>query len=412
MKSLNIERIREDFPILNQQINNNHLAYLDSAATTQKPLNVIKAIEKYNISNNANIHRGAYTLSIKATEEYDKSRKKIKGFINSPYSESIIFTKNTTEAINLVAFSYGMENIKDGDEIVVLITEHHSNILPWQMVARKNKAKLKFVYLDENSIINMKDFKDKVTDKTKIVAVGHVSNALGTINPIKYMVDYAHQKGAVVLIDGAQAIPHMKVDIQELDPDFYVFSGHKMLGPMGIGVLYGRREILEKMSPFLSGGDMIEYVEEQSSTYAELPYKFEAGTQNVEAAVGLKAAVEYIEDIGLENIKNHEMKLTKYAIDKMKEIHYITIYGSQDIDKRGGVISFNIQDVHSHDVATILDSYGVAVRAGHHCAQPLMKYLGINSTCRASFYLYNTIEEVNQFIEGLKNVRKWLGYGS
>lgn len=412
MKKLNIEKIREDFPILNQQVNNNHLAYLDSAATTQKPLKVIEAIEEYNKNNNSNIHRGAYTLSIKATEEYDKARIVVKDFINSPYSESIIFTKNTTEAINLVAFSYGLDNVKEDDEIVVLITEHHSNILPWQMVARKNKAKLKFVYLNEDSQIDMKDFKSKVTDKTKIVASAYVSNALGTINPIKEIVDYAHEKGAVVLVDGAQSTPHMKVSIQELNPDFYVFSGHKMLGPMGVGVLYGRKEILENMSPFLSGGDMIEYVEEQSATYEELPYKFEAGTQNVEAAVGLRSAIEYIDDIGLENIRNHEMNLTKYAIDKMKEITYVTIYGTEDIDKRGGVISFNIKDVHPHDVATILDSYGVAVRAGHHCAQPLMKYLGINSTCRVSFYIYNTIEEVDQFIESLKNVRKWLGYGS
>lgn len=412
MERLNVEKIREDFPILNQEVNNNPLAYLDSAATTQKPVKVIQAMEKYNKSNNANIHRGAYTLSIKATDEYDKAREKVRDFINSPLSSSIIFTKNTTEAINLVAYSYGLDNVGEGDEIVVLISEHHSNILPWQMLAKRNKAILKFVYLNEESSINMKDFKEKVTDKTKIVAAGHVSNALGTINPVKEIIEYAHDKGAVVLIDGAQAVPHMKVDIQELNPDFYVFSGHKMLGPMGIGVLYGRKELLEKMSPFLSGGDMIEYVEEQSSTYAEVPCKFEAGTQNVEAAVGLKAAIEYLEDVGLENIKNHEMKLTQYAIDKMKEIPYITIYGPEDIDKRSSVISFNIDDVHPHDVATILDSYGVAVRAGHHCAQPLMKHLGINSTCRASFYLYNTFEEVDQFIESLKNVRKWLGYGS
>ncbi|MBS4537307.1 cysteine desulfurase [Clostridium sp. D2Q-11] len=412
MEKLNVEKIREDFPILNQEVNNNPLAYLDSAATTQKPLSVIRAMEKYNRSSNANIHRGAYTLSIKATEEYDKAREKVRDFINSPSTSSIIFTKNTTEAINLVAFSYGLDNIGEGDEIVVLITEHHSNILPWQMLVQRNKAILKFVYLNEEGLVDMNDYKEKVTDKTKLIATGHISNALGTINPVKEIIEYGHEKGAIVLIDGAQAVPHMKVDIQELDPDFYVFSGHKMLGPMGIGILYGRKEILESMSPFLSGGDMIEYVEEQSSTYGELPYKFEAGTQNVEAAVGLKSAIEYLEDIGLENIKKHEMKLTQYALERMKEIPYVTIYGPENIKNRSSVISFNIDDVHPHDVATILDSYGVAVRAGHHCAQPLMKHLGINATCRASFYLYNTIEEVDQFIESLKNVRKWLGYGS
>ncbi|NBI05605.1 cysteine desulfurase [Senegalia massiliensis] len=412
MKSFNIEKIRKDFPILNQDVNDNTFVYLDSAATTQKPISVLDSIEKYNKSSNANIHRGAYALSIRATEMYDSARKKVKDFINAPYVESIIFTKNTTEALNLVAFSYALENVSRGDEILVLISEHHSNILPWQMVARKNNAKLKYIYLNDDYTIDMKDFKSKVTENTKIVTVAHISNVLGTINPIKEIIDYAHEKGAITIIDGAQAAPHTQVDIKKLNPDFYVFSGHKMLGPMGIGVLYGRRELLEKMSPFLSGGDMIEYVEEQSSTFAELPHKFEAGTQNVEAAVGLKRAIEYLEDVGLENIKKHEMKLTEYALKKMKEIPYITIYGTEDIDKRSSVISFNIDDVHPHDVATILDSYGIAIRAGHHCAQPLMKYLKINSTCRASFYIYNTLEEVDIFIEGLKNVRKWLGYGS
>lgn len=412
MKSFNIEKIRKDFPILNQDVNDNTFVYLDSAATTQKPISVLDSIEKYNKSSNANIHRGAYALSIRATEMYDSARKKVKDFINAPYVESIIFTKNTTEALNLVAFSYALENVSRGDEILVLISEHHSNILPWQMVARKNNAKLKYVYLNDDYTVDIKDFKSKVTENTKIVTVAHISNVLGTINPIKEIIDYAHEKGAITIIDGAQAAPHTQVDIKKLNPDFYVFSGHKMLGPMGIGVLYGRRELLEKMSPFLSGGDMIEYVEEQSSTFAELPHKFEAGTQNVEASVGLKRAIEYLEDVGLENIKKHEMKLTEYALKKMKEIPYITIYGTEDIDKRSSVISFNIDDVHPHDVATILDSYGIAIRAGHHCAQPLMKYLKINSTCRASFYIYNTLEEVDIFIEGLKNVRKWLGYGS
>lgn len=410
--SIDIEKIRKDFPILNQNINDKPFVYLDSAATTQKPIQVIEAMGIYNKLSNANIHRGAYTLSIRATEMYDEARKRVKEFINAPYDESIIFTKNTTEALNLVAFSYGLENVSENDEIVVLISEHHSNILPWQMVAKKNNAKLKFVYLNDDYTVDMKDFKEKVTEKTKIVAAAHISNVLGTINPIKEIIDYAHEMNAIAVIDGAQAAPHTKVDIEKLNADFYAFSGHKMLGPMGIGVLYGRRELLEKMGPFLSGGDMIEYVEEESSTFAELPYKFEAGTQNVEAAVGLKVAIDYIEEIGIEKIKNHEMELTKYAMEKMNEIPYITIYGTKDIDKKSSVISFNIENIHPHDVATILDSYGVALRAGHHCAQPLMKYLGINATCRVSFYLYNTIEEVDIFIESLKNVRKWLGYGS
>lgn len=412
MSRLDVEKIRKDFPILQQKVNGKHLAYLDSAATTQKPIQVLDAIDRYNKKNNANIHRGAYSLSVKSTQQYNTAREKIKEFINSSNFSSIVFTKNTTEAINLVSYSYGLNNIYQDDEIVVLISEHHSNILPWQRLAKRNKAILKFVYLDEEGLIDMDDFRDKVTDKTKLVAVGHVSNTLGTINPVKDIIDYAHKKQALVLIDGAQAVPHMKVDVKELDVDFYVFSGHKMLGPMGIGVLYAKKDILENMSPFLFGGDMIEYVEQQSSTYAELPYKFEAGTQNVEAAIGLKSAIEYLEDIGLENIKNHEMELTKYALEKMKDIPYVTIYGPKDINKKSSVISFNIDDVHPHDVATILDNYGVAVRAGHHCAQPLMKYMEINSTCRVSFYLYNTFEEVDQFIDSLKNVRKWLGYGS
>ncbi|MGO1370295.1 MAG: aminotransferase class V-fold PLP-dependent enzyme, partial [Senegalia sp. (in: firmicutes)] len=311
--SIDIEKIRKDFPILNQNINDKPFVYLDSAATTQKPIQVIEAMGIYNKLSNANIHRGAYTLSIRATEMYDEARKRVKEFINAPYDESIIFTKNTTEALNLVAFSYGLENVNSGDEIVVLISEHHSNILPWQMVAKKNNAKLKFVYLNDDYTVDMKDFKEKVTEKTKIVAAAHISNVLGTINPIKEIIDYAHEMNAIAVIDGAQAAPHTKVDIEKLNADFYAFSGHKMLGPMGIGVLYGRRELLEKMGPFLSGGDMIEYVEEESSIFAELPYKFEAGTQNVEAAVGLKVAIDYIEEIGIEKIKNHEMELTKYA---------------------------------------------------------------------------------------------------
>ena len=401
-----------DFPTLNQTVNGNRLVYLDSAATSQKPLSVIKAVDEYYNLNNANPHRGAYQLSIKATEAYEKAREDVREFINATSTKEVIFTKNATEAFNLLAYSYGMNFIESGDEIVISIAEHHSDLVPWQIVAKAKGAVLKYMHLNEEGIVTEEEARNKITTKTKLVAITQVSNALGTINPVKEIVDIAHDAGALVVVDGSQSVPHMKVDVKALNADFLVFSGHKMLAPMGIGVLYGKEVILNKMPPFLFGGDMIEYVEEQSSTFAELPYKFEGGTQNVGGAVGLSAAIEYLNAVGMDNIKLEEKALINYAILKLREIPYVTIYGSLDSLKKSGGISFNIKDAHPHDVATILDSYGIAIRSGHHCAQPLMKYLGVNSTCRASFYFYNTTRDIDALAEGIKEVRRWLGIGS
>lgn len=412
MNKLNAEEIRKDFPILSQKVNGKPLVYLDNAATTHKPEQVLKAMRDYEHMHNGNPHRGAHYLSVAATEAYEGAREKVRKFINAAKTEEIIFTRNATESLNLVAYSYGMNFIEKGDEIVLCISEHHSNIVPWQKVAKTKGAVLKYMYINSDFRLPMDEIKEKITDKTKLVAIAQISNVLGTIYPVKEIAEYAHSKGAVVLVDGAQSVPHMKVDVRDIDADFFVFSGHKMLAPMGIGVLYGRESLLEKMPPFLMGGDMIEYVEEQDTTFAELPFKFEAGTQNVQGAVGLSAAIDYLKNIGLDNINAYEKELTAYALEKMKEIPYVKIYGPNDVKGRGGVIAFNIEGCHPHDVASIVDTYGVAVRSGHHCAQPLGKYLGAPATCRASFYFYNTKEEIDVFIDSIKNVRKWLGYGS
>ena len=411
MPYLNSDIIK-DFPIFNQKINGKRLAYLDNGATTQKPYKVINAMTDYNKASHGNPHRGAHQLSIKATEEYELSREAVRGFINAKSTEEIIFTKNATESLNLLAMSYGMDNIKLNDEIVLTISEHHSNILPWQRVAKFKGAKLNYMYLSDDFRITTDEIKKKITNKTKIVGVAHMSNALGTINPIEEIIEHAHKMGAIVIVDGSQSIPHIKVNVQELDADFFVFSAHKLMGPMGIGILYGKKELLEKMPPYLMGGDMIEYVYEQEATFAPLPFKFEAGTQNVEGAVGLRAAIDYIKKIGIDNITEHENMLTSYALEKLLNIPYVNIIGPKNMENRGGIISFTIDDVHPHDTASILDSYGVAIRSGHHCAQPLMRFLNVPATSRASFYLYNTEEDVEQLVDGIKNVRKWLGYGS
>ncbi|MGL4107285.1 aminotransferase class V-fold PLP-dependent enzyme [Clostridium sp. LP20] len=392
--------ILQDFPILQDD----KLVYLDSAATTQKPKAVLEAIEGYYKEQNANPHRGAYNLSILSTDAYDKARVKIQKFIDAEDSREVIFTKNATEGFNLIAESYGMDNINEGDEIVISILEHHSNLIPWQRVARVKNAKLKYLYIDENGEISKEEIESKITDKTKIVSITQVSNALGTINPVKEIAAYAHSKGAVVIVDGAQSVPHMKVSVRDLDADFLVFSGHKLLGPMGIGVVYGKKNLLENMSPYILGGDMIEYVYEDSATYAEIPCKFEAGTQNVEAAVGLGLAIDYLNEIGLENIKELEESLISYGVEKLSELDYVTVYGPKDIRKRSGVISFAIDGIHPHDVASLLDSYGIAIRSGNHCAQPLMRYMNINSTCRASVYLYNTREDIDKLVNGVERI--------
>lgn len=403
----------QDFPFYKTTMNDKRLVYLDNAATTQKPSAVIETVKKYYEEENANPHRGAYALSIKATQIYENARELVRQFIGAADASEIIFTRNTTESINLVAYSYGLHNLKAGDEILIAITEHHSNLVPWQRVAQATGAILKYLYLDKNFLITDEEIETKITAKTRLVGIAEVSNVLGTINPVEKIITKAHAVGAVVVVDGAQSVPHMAVDVQKMDADFFAFSGHKMLAPMGIGVLYGKAGLLNKMPPFLSGGDMIEYVREQDATYAPLPAKFEAGTQNVGGAAGLAAAIKYLQKAGYPEIQRIEHELTTYAIKRLRELPYITVYGNFDpIRPRAGVISFNVQDVHPHDVSTILDADGVAIRAGHHCAHPLMKYLGVVATCRASFYLYNTKEDIDVFIESLTKVRKVLGYES
>ena len=397
-----MDKIKKDFPILNS----NSIVYLDSGATTQKPQIVLDAVNEYYKKQNANPHRGAYSLSIEATRVYEEGREKIAQFINSPSSSQIIFTKNASEALNLIAYSYGLENLKKDDEVVLSIMEHHSNLVPWQFVTKRTNSKLKYMYINEEFELSDDEIYSKITDNTKIVGITHVSNVTGTINNVKKIIEYAHKKGAIVVLDASQSIPHMKIDVQKLDADFVVFSGHKMLSPLGIGVLYGKKEILENMNPFLMGGDMIEYVYEQETTFAPLPSKFEAGTQNVGGVVGLFAAIDYIEKIGYENIKKKEKEVVNYAINRLKELDYIKLYITPNEENHSAVISFNINGVHPHDVASILDANGVCVRSGNHCAQPLMRYLGIDSTCRASFYLYNTKEDVDILVNAIQKAYK------
>ena len=394
---MEINNMKKDFPLLE----NENITYLDSGATTQKPIQVIKAVEEFYQKYNANPHRGAYSLSVEATEQYENTRTKIAKFINAKHREEIIFSKNATESLNLIAYSYGMDNLKKDDEVVISIMEHHSNLVPWQKMTKQTGSKLNYMYINENYEITDEEIESKITDKTKIVGITHVSNVLGTINNVKKIIKYAHKKGAVVIVDASQSIPHMKIDVQDLDADFLVFSGHKMLAPLGIGVLYGKREILNKMTPFLMGGDMIEYVYEQDTTFAPLPNKFEAGTQNVEGVIGLGAAIDYIENLGYDKIQEIEHEVISYARQELSKLDYLTLYTTPNEENHSSVISFNIKGVHPHDVASILDSEGVCVRSGNHCAQPLMRFLGIDSTCRASFYIYNTKEDVDKLVKAL-----------
>ena len=394
---MNTEQIKKDFPLLE----NENITYLDSGATTQKPIQVIKAVEEFYQKYNANPHRGAYSLSVEATEQYENTRTKIAKFINAKHREEIIFSKNATESLNLIAYSYGLDNLKKDDEVVISIMEHHSNLVPWQKMTKQTGSKLNYMYINENYQITDEEIERKITDKTKIVGITHVSNVLGTINNVKKIIKYAHKKGAIVIVDASQSIPHMKIDVQDLDADFLVFSGHKMLAPLGIGVLYGKREILNKMTPFLMGGDMIEYVYEQDTTFAPLPNKFEAGTQNVEGVIGLGAAIDYIENLGYDKIQEIEHEVISYARQELSKLDYLTLYTTPNEENHSSVFSFNIKGVHPHDVASILDSEGVCVRSGNHCAQPLMRFLGIDSTCRASFYIYNTKDDVDKLVKAL-----------
>lgn len=393
---------KEDFPIFK----NRDIAYLDSGATAQKPQIVIDAINNFYDKFNANPHRGAYTLSVEATAVYEDTREKIAKFINAKHPEEIIFSKNASESLNLLAYSYGLDNLKNGDDVVISIMEHHSNLVPWQFVTQKTGSELKYMYINDEFELSKEEIESKITDNTKIVGITHVSNVLGTINNVKEIIKYAHKKGAVVIVDASQSIPHMKIDVQDLDADFLAFSGHKMFAPLGIGVLYGKRELLNKMNPFLMGGDMIEYVYEQKTTFAPLPNKFEAGTQNVEGVVGLGAAIDYINSIGYDKIQEYDREIVEYAREKLSKLDYLDIYMTPNVENHSAVISFNIKGVHPHDVASILDSENVCVRSGNHCAQPLMRFLGIDSTCRASFYIYNTKEDVDRLVAGIEKAYK------
>ena len=406
---MDVNKIRQDFPILAEQVNGKDLIYLDTSATSQSPRQVIDAMNDYYETYNSNVHRGVHTLGTKATDAYEKARMKVRSFINAQRFEEIIYTRGTTAAINLVARSFGDMVVEDGDEIVVTEMEHHANIVPWQQLAKRKNAKLVFIPMEEDGTITLDSVKSVMSDKTKIVAITHVSNVLGTINDIKEIAKITHEHGAYIVVDGAQAVPHMAVDVQDLDVDFYSFSGHKMLGPTGIGILYGKADLLDKMEPIEYGGDMIDYVYKTDATWTDLPVKFEAGTPMIAEAVGLHAAIDYLEELGLDNIHDYEQTLVGYAYDKMSEIEGIEIYGP-DKDNRAGLITFNLTGVHPHDLATALDSEGIAVRAGHHCAQPLMKWCNAHSTARASFYLYNTKEEIDQFIESLEKTKEFFSY--
>lgn len=403
---MNVSDIRQHFPILDQQVNGKDLVYLDSAATSQKPLAVIDALSTYYKEYNSNVHRGVHTLGTRATDGYEGAREKVRRFIGAKSIQEIIFTRGATTALNIVAQSYGLTNVKEGDEIVITYMEHHANVIPWQQVAKITGATLKYIPLQEDGTIDLKDVEETVTSNTKIVSVMHVSNVLGTINPIKEITEVAHKHGAVMVVDGCQSAPHMKVDVRDLDCDFFAFSAHKMCGPTGIGVLYGKKALLEKMEPVEFGGEMIDFVGLHESTWKELPWKFEAGTPIIAGAIGLGEAIDFLEKVGLDNIEAHDRKLTKYAYEQLSQVEGLTIYGPSP-EKRTGLVTFNIEDVHPHDVATVLDAEGIAVRAGHHCAQPLMKWLKVSATARASFYLYNTEQEVDKLVAGIKKTKEY-----
>ncbi|MGA2626595.1 MAG: cysteine desulfurase [Candidatus Bathyarchaeia archaeon] len=403
---MNVARIRDDFPILKRQVNDKPLVYFDNAATSQKPKVVIDAIDRYYREYNANIHRGIHKLAEEATLAYEEAREKVAKFVNAKRTEEIIFTRNATEAINLVAYSWGRANIRKGDKIVLTIMEHHSNIVPWQVLAEEKGAKVEFVKINERGELRQDEVHELIDEKTKIVCVTHASNVLGTINPVKEIGRVAHLYGAMFLIDAAQSVPHMTVDVNEIDCDFAAFSGHKMLGPTGIGVLYGKSEQLQNMPPFLGGGEMIREVHTTGASWKDLPYKFEAGTPDISGAIGLGAAVDYLSGIGMRNVHDYEKEITSYALERMKQVDGVVIYGPMDVTHRVGVVSFNLGDIHPHDLASILDEEGIAIRSGHHCAQPLMEFLGLPATSRASFYIYNTKEEVDVFVNALEKARK------
>ncbi|MGM0125710.1 aminotransferase, class V [Enterococcus sp. AZ194] len=409
---MNAEKLRQDFPILFQEVNDEPLIYLDNAATTQKPKQVLKTLNHYYEMNNANVHRGVHTLAERATKDYEEAREKVRQLIHAKETAEVLFTRGTTTSLNWIAKSFGDAFVKKGDEIVISYMEHHSNIIPWQQLAKAKGATLKYIRITDDGFLDMADAKKQMTDKTAIVSIAHVSNVLGVINPLKELAELAHAHGAVMVADGAQAVPHMPVDVQALNVDFYAFSGHKMCGPTGIGVLYGKREWLDQMEPVEFGGEMIDFVHLQESTWKELPWKFEAGTPNIAGAIALGSAIDYLTEIGLTEIHQHEAELVAYVLPKLQAIEGLTVYGPQAVEAHTGVIAFNLEGLHPHDVATALDMEGVAVRAGHHCAQPLLNYLNVPATARASFYLYNTKEDADRLVEAILATKEFFKHGT
>lgn len=408
--ALNVHRIRKDFPILGRKIRDKPLVYFDNAATTQKPLSVIDAIRDYYMNYNSNIHRAVHQMAEEATHAYEATRQKVARFINSRSTDEIIFTRNATEAINLVSHAWGQDNIRRDDRIVITELEHHSNIVPWQVLCNQTRASLDYIEVDDGGCLDMDSYEKTLRNrKTRLISISEVSNVLGTIVPIREIVKKAHAKDIPVLVDAAQSVPHMPVDVQATDCDFMVFSAHKMLGPTGVGILYVKKEILEELQPFISGGDMIKEVHKYETVYNDLPYKFEAGTPNIADVIGFGAAMDYLNRLGMDKVRDHEIELTKYAMDAMKDIRGMTLYGPLDAKNKGGVISFNLGDIHPHDLATILNDHGIAIRSGHHCAQVLMEKFDLSATSRASFYIYNTIEEVDKFINALNDARRLFG---
>ncbi|PQF23405.1 cysteine desulfurase [Enterococcus mundtii] len=406
------EKIRQDFPILFQEVNDEPLVYLDNAATTQKPKQVLATMTHYYSANNANVHRGVHTLAERATHDYEASREKVRRFLNAQETAEIIFTRGTTTSLNWVAQSYGDAFVKAGDEIVISYMEHHSNIIPWQQLAKRTGATLKYIELTEEGFLDLEHATSIISEKTKIVSVAHASNVLGVINPIQELATIVHEKGGILVVDGAQSAPHIKIDVQSLDCDFFAFSGHKMCATTGTGVLYGKRKWLEQMEPVEFGGEMIDFVGLQDSTWKELPWKFEAGTPNIAGVIALGAAIDYLESIGLAGIHQYEEELVGYVLPKLQAIEGLTIYGPKDPTQRTGVISFNLENLHPHDVATALDMEGVAVRAGHHCAQPLLKYLGVAATARASFYVYNTKADADRLVQAILATKEFFQHGT
>lgn len=410
-ETFDVQKIRADFPVLNQIVNDEPLIYLDNAATTQKPQSVLDVLNHYYLHDNANVHRGVHTLAERATAEFEAARKKVQQFIHANSNKEIIFTKGTTDSLNIVAQSYG-EFIQAGDEIVISKMEHHANLIPWQQLAKRKQAVLRYIPLTADGHLDVQAARTIINEKTAIVALAHVSNVLGTVNPVKEMAQLAHQHQAIMVVDGAQAVAHMPVDVQELDCDFYCFSGHKMCGPTGIGVLYGKQALLEKMEPVAFGGEMIDFVDLYESTWTELPWKFEAGTPNIAGAIGLGAAIDYLEKIGMQTIHDYEQAIVAELLPKLQQIEGLTIYGPQNPTEHTAVIAFNLDHLHPHDVASALDMQGIAVRAGHHCAQPLIKELGCFATARASFYFYNTKEEADQLVAAILATKEFFANGA